>query len=146
MSFVSKGEQKQITVRDCQEYCLGTKCRHQLIAQAFGEETEPCKISCDFCVNPKAVEEGIEVASSHKKETVDNWRSSRKKLLKKIGKAASSQKRSNSADNDNAATPRFEPVKKVMKVDFKSRTMSYVDESRGSLYVYFIKLTSFSFS
>lgn len=77
LSFVAGKDKKAITVKDTQDYCLGTECRHVLLARAFGEEIEPCKISCDFCVNPTAVKKGIEVANSHRKETLDNFRSSR---------------------------------------------------------------------
>lgn len=130
---MSRGEQKEATVRDCKGYCLGFQCRHQLIADAFGEQVDTCHISCDVCVNPDAVQAGIQSATANKNEKVDNWRSSRKKLIKSINKAATGEKRRMSSGDEDSG-PRSEPVKKVLKFDVKKKTMTYVKETEGNLF------------
>eukprot|EP00049_Salpingoeca_infusionum_P007324 m.118764 g.118764 ORF g.118764 m.118764 type:complete len:935 (-) comp13662_c1_seq8:255-3059(-) len=37
-------------------YATGTKCRHQVIAEYFGDKIKPCKTQCDVCSNKEAVE------------------------------------------------------------------------------------------
>jgi hypothetical protein len=98
------------------------------LAKAFVEQIQPCKISCDYCVNPKAVQEGIEVAKSHRNETSDNFRSSRKNMLKKIEKAAK-----HALLDDNSAIPKGEPAKKVLKFDVNKRKAVYVDEEKRKI-------------
>jgi superfamily II DNA helicase RecQ len=130
LAFVSKGDKKEATVRDAQNYCLGLKCRHQLLADAFGEEIPPCQVSCDFCVNPKGVQEAMEAAASHKTETVDNWRSSRKKLLKKIGKAGRLSQGGSSQSQDSLEGSRSDsPKKKVLRFNVKNKTMTYIEDN-----------------
>lgn len=133
MAFVSRGDKKEASVRDAQSYCLGLQCRHQILASAFGEEIPPCQVSCDYCANPKAVQEAMEVAASHKTGTVDNWRNSRKKLLKKIGKAASSSQ-GRSSSQDSLEGTRTEPPKKVLKFDIKNKKMAYIEDKGDVLF------------
>jgi superfamily II DNA helicase RecQ len=144
LAFICKGDKKETTVRDAQDYCLGLKCRHQILASAFGEEIEPCLVNCDFCVNPQSVSEAIEAASSHKKETADNWRSSRKKLLKRIDKAATSSNRNSSQDSLEGSR-RSSPVKKILKFDIKKKTMAYVEETGKRKLYTIICYTNFMF-
>ncbi|KAI6176992.1 ATP-dependent DNA helicase Q5 isoform X3 [Aphelenchoides bicaudatus] len=133
LSFVCKGDKKETCVKDATNYCRSLKCRHQVLAEAFGETVQPCQISCDYCVNPEGVKQALEFSDAHKKDTADVWRNSRKKLLKKIGKAASNQQRSSSAESLEGS--RSEPVKKVLKFDVKKKKICLVDESAASSFV-----------
>jgi len=48
-------------------YCTALGCRRKFLLSHFGEKIDPrkvCKLTCDFCKNPKCVENAMEYAST----------------------------------------------------------------------------------
>ena len=43
------------------KFCISSKCRHQLLAEYFNDEIEPCKNLCDNCIEPQKEQKDITV-------------------------------------------------------------------------------------
>ena len=164
LSFISRGEQKARTVRDCEAYCLSAQCRHQLLAKELGEDIEPCGSNCDFCTDPTKVKAALALTMARRHDDADEVRDKKKKLLRKLRTASQREgmlqaansdeeddrerhnslgdKRSGSRSSESTSSPN-----KRIKLDTRNNTMIYVNESltsRTAFAPYSLSMTTFS--
>ena len=65
---------KQEALQKVVEYCVTAHCRRKFVLKHFGEkETDPktvCQKSCDYCSNPRRIEQAIQSADSMRSITL----------------------------------------------------------------------------
>jgi hypothetical protein len=74
-------ERKLEQLQAMKEYCTKPKCRRNTLVQHFGGKPVDCRKTCDYCSNPKKVEQALN-ASTATKDTRIHMRHQRKGFQK----------------------------------------------------------------
>jgi RecQ zinc-binding len=89
-------------LQEMQEYCCKLKCRRNTLIQHFGGTPVDCKMTCDYCCNPKKVEQATTAAKA-----IKDTRNQYKKKGKDGAPAWDGQwGRPHGDDDDEASLPR----------------------------------------